>query len=182
LNPRETFLRDVLFSNAFAGMVQRGNIYVKAPCELKKAKFRYELKGQIENYAESLTEMRTPEIVDENHNALIEGLSNDLSRKFPDLLKDSRFRIGSSQKVVNLYLKLLWCANLAPEPPHCPIDGVVIRKLLCQDDLWTELDSVCDYKSLIQLCRTLAKHESIANWELREYANVADKRAATPAM
>ncbi len=180
MDSRESFLRDVLFSNAFAGMSQRGHLYIDAPCEIQKAKFRQNLKNEIENYVPSLLAMKRTNGVDYDHNRFIEKLSGDFSKRFSSLLKNEKLRIGSTQKIVNLYLKLLWCANLAPEPPHCPMDGVVIRDLLKRNDLWTELDDICEYKELIQLCREAANNKTIAGWELVEYARVQNEKRKHP--
>src|SRR5262245_47199684 len=59
------------------------------------------------------------------HNRLIVDVADRLTAKLKPSLHKDRFRIGVSQKLVNLYLKYLWVAGLCPEPPHCPIDGIV---------------------------------------------------------
>src|SRR5215467_3622009 len=76
-----------------------------------------------------------------------------------------------AQKALNLYLKYLWCTGEIRTPPHCPIDGGVIKKLGA--DLagvpWTKLDNIEKYKELIAAGEKIAankKRESLADWEL----------------
>jgi hypothetical protein len=47
-------------------------------------------------------------------------------------------RIGLAQKALNLYLKYLWCLGEIHEPPHCPLDSIVLGQVPgCKDVRWT---------------------------------------------
>ncbi|MBI3663421.1 MAG: hypothetical protein HY234_10280 [Acidobacteria bacterium] len=112
-------------------------------------------------------------VSDLKHIQNIEGLANDLTAHFHAILHGQKFRIGISQKLLNLYLKYQWVLGWIPEPPHCLFDFVVIRKLkLPQRISWTEMDSREDYLILVNAVRKIAQHAglSIASWELREWS------------
>jgi hypothetical protein len=112
-------------------------------------------------------------VSDPEHVQNIEGLANDLTARFQAILHRQRFRIGISQKLLNLYLKYQWVLGWIPEPPHCPFDFDVISKLkLPQRINWTELDSREDYLILVSAARKIALQAglSIASWELREWS------------
>jgi hypothetical protein len=111
--------------------------------------------------------------VDDNrHVENIASLADDLSEGFGSILKDGRFRVGSAQKAVNLYLKYLWCTEQIRMPPHCPFDSIIISKLPdCSDLNWTELDTVKDYERLVKAARAKAGNIPLARWELETYTS-----------
>jgi hypothetical protein len=82
-----------------------------------------------------------------------------------------RFRIGSAQKALNLYLKYLWCLGLIARPPHCPFDYRILAKLPTCNVKWTQLDSIVKYKEIVGEAEQLAKGKrlSLADWELEEW-------------
>lgn len=79
-----------------------------------------------------------------------------------------KFRIAHAQKSLSIFLKHMWCNNEdMPEPPVCPIDGVIL-KAVGSNVKWTKLNDIYEYKKL--LCKindaANAKNMSIAKWEL----------------
>jgi hypothetical protein len=72
-----------------------------------------------------------------------------------------------------MYLKYLWCSSLIKfNPPHCPIDGIVIKKIKKENEfIWTD-DKFTDekYQSVINILKELKnKEESFSEWELRNF-------------
>jgi hypothetical protein len=118
--------------------------------------------GDIEN------EYKNGGVTDDAHNCFIERVADFLSVELKDHLHKKRFRIGVTQKLVNLHLKYLWTAGLCPEPPHCPIDGIVRDKAKI-DYNWTSNDSIDDYKKAIVLLKNVANERSLSVWELEEF-------------
>lgn len=120
-------------------------------------------------------------VSDLDHVRNIETLANDLTDRFQSILYRERFRIGISQKLLNLYLKYQWVLGWIPEPPHCPFDANVIGKLQLANRInWTELDSSEDYLVLVTAARDLARQVglSIASWELREWSGQSGRGSA----
>jgi hypothetical protein len=86
------------------------------------------------------------------------------------LLAGGKFRIGTAQKALNLYLKYLWCLGKIRMPPHCPFDAQIIKKIPkspCQS--WTKLKDEEEYLKLVAAANDTANPLSLAVWELREY-------------
>ena len=75
-------------------------------------------------------------------------------------------RFGTSQKAFNLYLKYLWRLGKIVEPPHCPIDEIILRAGgLCGS--WTASTSRQEYMDWIRWLRMRAKRQrlTLSGWE-----------------
>ena len=72
------------------------------------------------------------------------------------------------QKIVNLYLKILWTdGDIEAQPPHCPfVRGII--EALGEDLSYTRLVDEAAYRRLVDLARARANQEglTIAEWEL----------------
>jgi len=107
---------------------------------------------------------------DHIHN--IERLASDLTDAFGDILDAGKFRIGIAQKLLNLYLKYCWALGWIPEPPHCPFDARIVRKLeLTRRLSWAEIDTIEEYGILVSAAKDRAREVglSIAHWELKKW-------------
>ncbi len=106
----------------------------------------------------------------EDHFEFIQHASDNLSSSFRDFWHDGRFRIGVTQKLINLHLKYLWVAGFITEPPHCPIDGIV-RDLAQLSFDWTKSDSLDEYRQAIADLHVVADREghSLSRWELHSF-------------
>lgn len=110
-------------------------------------------------------------IKEEIHLYKIQELSNRLTQKFKPILYNNRFRIGISQKIINLFLKYMWSLGQIPEPCHCPIDGIIKSKIRQSDRIalidWTGMDSIFEYRIYIDLIKEIAQRQNltIAQWE-----------------
>ena len=161
---KESFLRNEIQTLSILGALGRSRTYLKAASEEDKASFRNALRFKIDEISENY---RTT-ISEERHILNIIKLSDELTSQFPNCLIKRKFRIGIAQKVLNLYLKYLWCLSLIPTPPHCPFDSIVIKHLYgCGDLNWTSIDSMEDYKRLVNAAIEAANGKSIAEWELK---------------
>ena len=152
---------------------QRSKTYLNAAerndtFESRKSEFRKELERRLAELAKKYTEP----VADSEHVASIENLATELSTEYRDVLYKGRFRIGSAQKVLNTYLKYLWCTGKIPTPPHCPFDSVIISKLDgCEHIKWTRLDRISEYRQLVSAAREKAGVKTIAQWELKTFNN-----------
>jgi hypothetical protein len=115
------------------------------------------------------------EVSEDEHIVFITDASSELSRKLSRYLHQGRFRIGVTQKLINVHLKYLWTAGLCPEPPHCPIDGI-IRDIAGIKYNWISSDSVDEYLQAIAELKKLAsaKGHSLAQWELESFRRRED--------
>jgi hypothetical protein len=163
---KEQFLSVVIFGITLAGTSQRGNLYRREATTDERNQFRLALRRWLENAAE---QYRAP-VTDDHHIANIDNLAKTLSKQQARALNGSRFRIGSAQKALNLYLKMLWCLERIPMPPHCPFDRIVLSHVPgCEGLNWTQLDSLSDYEHIVQCARSVANGVPLAEWELHLY-------------
>lgn len=102
----------------------------------------------------------------------ITDLKQTVSAAYGPHLADGQLRIGTCQKLINIYLKFCWCLIPDfPEPPHCPVDRIILQELQAPFNYlsWTQLDDINEYKSIINQIRGVANNGSIAKWELLAY-------------
>lgn len=148
----------------FRGALGRARTYSDKATKDQKEDFRVALVRKLENLAPMY---KTP-VSEDRHILNITNLSNNLSKSFGTTLHGGRFRIGSAQKALNLYLKLLWCLGIVDEPPHCPFDSIVAAKLRLTLK-WTQLDDIEEYRSLVAETKKIVEPQSIAQWELETF-------------
>lgn len=136
-----------------------------------KESLRHQLCSQVEEY-------QTQRIGDERHLANIEMLSSKLSECHGDILLDGTFRIGSAQKALNLYLKYCWARGIIEEPPHCPIDSIVLKEIKCPNTSWTKICTTEEYLHFIGKARKEAdaQGQTLARWELQIWQDATSKR------
>jgi hypothetical protein len=181
---KRVFLKnEIMLLTLNAGLATRDSdakIYCPEASNTRKEDLKSDIRQKLAELAASYIERKVSE---DEHIANIRGIADYLTEKFSDCLDRSRFRIGVSQKLLNLYLKYLWTLGWIPEPCHCPFDRIVIEKL---GDLpaaarkWTSLDSIDDYKALVKEAKEIAKRErysSLAVWELETYERRRKKLA-----
>ncbi len=160
MNMKDEFLDKIALSNTLGACMQRGKVYIKNIKQKERDAFTnyllYELKKLTNSY-------KSPVTPDEHCRNIIE-FSNLISQTKSNILNNGRFRIGTAQKAINVYLKFLWCLNQIPEPPHCPIDGIVLNKLK-NGAKWTKLDNIDEYKKIIAEIERVKGARSISEWE-----------------
>lgn len=101
------------------------------------------------------------------------GLEKDMNLRFPDMFANGvkgyaqKFRLAHAQKSLSVCLKHLWCMDIIPEPPMCPIDRGILWKVGVHE-CWTKLDDVCAYESWKNAVWKSAseKNMSMSEWEL----------------
>jgi len=170
---KKQFLHDEIFSLTLMAVVQRGNIYDATATNNERNQFHIELQRSLNEIAAEYGTYKT----DEEHEKNISRLADTLSFLQRAVLREGRFRIGSAQKALNLFLKYLWCLEEIPPPPHCPFDFGIINKFKRTlppgvPTKWTELDSIEHYREYVNAARTLARPHSLAKWELEIYNGI----------
>ena len=167
---KRSFLTREFWILSFGGAFQRANVYKSKINELARKNFRGSLIELMEKYVKEKYETR--KIDGQEHCKNIEELCKAISNKWGDILKNKRFRIGVCQKLLNLYLKYLWCVGLIEEPPHCPIDRTIIAKCPAIGNInWPEIDDINIYKKIIFEINANARNSNltVAQWELKNF-------------
>lgn len=123
-------------------------------------------------------EYRVERVGNDRHLTNIETLSTTLSKRHGEILGDGTFHIGAAQKALNLHLKYCWARGIVLEPPHCPIDSIVLKEItkcatsvgcrICADVTWTKIRCIDEYVHFVEKARARAAERglSLARWEL----------------
>jgi hypothetical protein len=101
----------------------------------------------------------------------IQALRQHVLRRCRDFLNEHTITFGVAQKVLNTYLKYLWCDGRIPAPPHCPFDEIILRQLERHPGCewrWT-YGNKRDYLAWVSAARAKAAGEPLCDWELRVY-------------
>lgn len=145
------------------GALGRSKTYSESASDQDKDRFRIALR---KNLSEIGNRYVSP-VPEEEHLSNIKKFADDLTLNFSHCLENGRFRIGIAQKALNLYLKYLWCVDLIPMPPHCPFDSIIINRLPdCRALNWTVIDTIDEYKELVDAAIEETGGKAIAEWEL----------------
>jgi hypothetical protein len=168
---KDEFIAGELWTMAWAASVQRAKVYrpgIKPDGKDVKA-FRRNVASYVGGELLPMYKMRCKE---EQHYRNIDGLIAHASKVGTAVLPPHAYKFGVAQKLLNLCLKYHWCLGLTEEPPHCPVDRIVIEKTSYRGKLnWTDIRSREKYAAVIGEIAGLANAEgvSIAKWELRHY-------------
>lgn len=166
------FLQDECWMLAKLAAFGRSRTYADQATEAQRMDLQRALRDFVlQQIIPAYLEASAP-ISDEQHEFNIQRIS-DWSCVFAAILRSGCLRIGIAQKLLNLYLKYLWCLGLMPhEPPHFPVDAVMLAGLKHQSGGWTRMDSLEDYRRIIELARRAANEQglTLAQWELMVYS------------
>jgi hypothetical protein len=122
---QKDFLARSALASTMIATAQRGYLYRKGCSNLARSQFQDALRRALEEW---LPQYKN-EVSHERHCANIKALADDLSAAHEDALADGKFRIGSAQKALNLYLKFMWCLGQIEQPPHCPFDSRILAMI-----------------------------------------------------
>jgi hypothetical protein len=183
------FIRDELWKLTLYGAFQRNTIYRRKDkanpkndvTDKEKNEFREELRIFVDQLVVKSYKTKCEE---KEHIENIIALTK-WSKKFAHILHNPSINIGASQKILhspsinigtsqkilNLFLKYLWCSGLLEnQPPHCPFDSIIIKKIKSRDlKPWTSIDDISAYRKLVGLAKDVIGDGSIAEWELAAY-------------
>ena len=171
----DQFLNRETLTLSVNGALQRNRTYRTGIGEDRKGAFRKSLRQCLGSRFE---QYRAGRVSEDRHVANIEALSSELSERHQEILVDGRFRIGAAQKALNLYLKYGWARRMIREPPHCPIDSIVLENIekcprrarcqICSDTTWTTICTTQEYLHFVEKAREAANVQglSLARWEL----------------
>ena len=171
MTERKEFLRQTALFNAIGAAFQRSLIYADGCVNDAK----YQLKRDLEKHLRRIEPQYQGNVSSQKHLQTIANIAKEMSGKHARILKNGRLRVGITQKAVNIYPKLLWCYGWIPEPPHCPIDSVVLAAIGDRRTKWTKMDDIEDYHAVIKRIRAHIRQAgsvlSLSQWELDAWNN-----------
>ena len=157
---KEKFLRWQFFILTVSASFSRANIYRDVASEARKKEFKDTLFIAINSIANNLQNIKS----ESDYISRIQMIIHQ-SNNCDDILQGGQLRFGVAQKVVNLYLKYLWCAGIIETtPPHFPLDRLIQKGSKIIN--WTSLD---DSEEYLKKINEIHPDKDKAEWELREY-------------
>ena len=165
----DDFLDDNLWMLAWGASVQRVRLYARDVLPQQKTRFSDMLHNALRR---ELLPLYRSVVSEADHCAHIEYMKEKAENDGGSVLHKGRYRYSSAQKLLNLYLKYQWCLGHVAEPPHCPVDRIVLSMTALRNKAnWTDIESRSEYLRLIEAIRQQANKEgvSIARWELLHY-------------
>ena len=170
---QKKFIDEEIWILTFGGAFQRAEIYKKDNfSDVIREKIRTQFREEIKKFIREEIAPQYQNIIDDDKHISNIISFTEWSKSFSDILNGGYLKIGVSQKLINLYLKYLWCLNLINIPPHCPFDRIIISKLgYYNPPSWTKLDDINKYKEFVHKAKEKAKKENltIAEWELKVF-------------
>ncbi len=164
------FLKDEAWRLSIQGAFQRAYIYGENVSEGDRKKFRKYLNEKMQEVADHYKKGTLCDHEDGYVGILREFQKEVMQNSMcKAVLRNESITFGVVQKLVNLYLKYLWCFDQVKNPPpHCPFDRTVIEKGLgLKEPLWTKLNTLKEYQLLVNAAKDKSKgFGSIAEWEL----------------
>lgn len=138
-------------------------------------KNREEIKRFLRAELFDLLNKYEDKIEEKEHIKNIVIFQEKLSERYKDSFVGGNIGFGRAQKLINLYLKYAWACGFIYEPPHCPLDSIVVAKLkaLGQDlsavpSSWIRYKQE-DYEIVIEKIKNVIGEHSIASWELTAF-------------
>jgi hypothetical protein len=167
---KKEFLKSQYWYLTIAASFSRANVYAPNTNDIQKVDFKKELFNFVDDLVSR--NYSNTEVKEDNHIKFIEDIQT-FSKKF-NILNGGELKIGVCQKILNLYLKYLWCANyIIEKPPHFPLDRMIqehaLKKVLVN---WTSLNDIDIYSEIIN---AIYKGLDKAEWELIEYNKIVNK-------
>src|ERR1700683_599379 len=161
LSQQQKFIVSELWILAWSASVQRAHVYdasAKHFGSTRRPEFRKAVIDFISNELLTyyLEKKCSEQQIEEQHYKNIASLIQFANQKKRGILGKYGYKYGVAQKLLNLMLKYLWCAGMIPEPPHCPVDRIVIDKTEYRGKAWTKICKESEYRKIIKAIKELS--------------------------
>src|SRR5690606_17660432 len=124
----DKFLLEEILMLSINGAFQTRGESIYEDCNDKK---RENIRNDIKNFlTNEIYKIDSKRYSKDEVKILIDKLKELAEKNHKEILKNEKFRIGISQKIINLFLKYLWVIGKKEMPPLCPIDGIIKLKIL----------------------------------------------------
>lgn len=162
---KDDYIKNEIWTLIYSGAFQRAGVYRGNVTQIKKQELKFSIRSYIENNLQSM--YINKRIDDQTHINNIYALSES-TRIYSKFLKGGKLNFGVCQKILNLYLKYLWCLDEITDPPHFPVDRRIQEVLKINPIMpWTTFKDHKNYMIVINKAReNIGKYTSIAELEL----------------
>lgn len=183
-DPQTKFIDNQIFAQCRGAAFQRNKVYKGGISQKEKLKLMAFLKEKLLTYMKDWKKAKT--ITESAVLDQIKEISNEVSSEFGCILyaepnKKPRFKLGTSQKLITLYMKYQWCLGRIKEPPLCPIDGIILKEIKDKTS-WTKLDDINQYKKILKELKNNVRPKNkegnvnLAIWELEFWNKISSKK------
>jgi len=167
---KDKFIQSQILGMTIQGAFQHIKIYRKDAEKIDnddKAAFRENVRTYLSDFENEYTSR----VASNRHIANIERLLAKINGLHTSILKDGGISFGVAQKLLNLYLKYDWCLGRIEEPPHCPIDAMILEAVGMNKSPWSPWSQMSgeQYNEIIDAIEKTRGGQSIADWELDEW-------------
>lgn len=161
---KEQFSLNALWGGSIRSSFQRSGVYKKGSTDKAKIAFKNELKAYV---FDLISQYEGDQVDEVAHLVNIKRLQSWTKNHAP-IFNEGKMRYGICQKLLNVYLKELWCAGkINSEPPHLPVDRLIQEKLKLKPIVsWTLIESEEEYMQIIERIRVVAKSRGLSLSEL----------------
>src|ERR1700694_4632603 len=134
---KRDFIVNEFWILAWNASVQRARLYKEgAGHDSRNRSFREKVVGHLCQVIPSYT----GGVVEAQHYTNIDNLIEYAGNVDDQLLGPLGYKYGIAQKLLNLALKYYWCLGEIAEPPHCPVDRIVISMTSQKGKInWTDI-------------------------------------------
>ena len=180
METKKEFIKSEIWILTIAGAFQRANVYNTAFNERDKQQYglvekeKLAFRTALFKYVNPISGKYKVPVSDDVHIKNIEGVQA-YSKEYAGILTNGQLNFGVAQKLLNLYLKYLWCLEELPvPPPHFPVDRIIQKAIAWKEHSpWTQMEDEKKYLQIINHARERAAREgfeSIAELELEFFA------------
>ena len=163
---------------AMAAATQHNSLYAKNASVEQKARLRSDWRDFLLSLEARYRKPRSGEFLIKDILLLRRRMNAHHGTAFrttrhPRFNTDPGFRLSHAQKSITVFLKHLWCLGRIAEPPHCPVDGIILGKagLKYPKTKWGYVNDLATHCGQIKCLRAAANRskQSLAEWELRKF-------------
>ena len=172
MNNKTAYILRELWISAWNASVQHSAIYKEGAWKHERDSIETFRTKVIDFIKANLIPQYQETISEERHLQNIRNLIDYANKADTGVLGRNGYKYGIAQKLLNLSLKYYWCLGETEEPPHCPVDKIIIDQTIYRGRNWTQIVTEKEYLEIIEAIRILAEKEncSISEWELNNYA------------
>jgi len=167
MTEQEKFMRIQFWANSAAAALGHSKAYLEETSDDHHQSFRKRMNVAVEEISTRYVSKR---ILENEHLENIESIVSE-SQEFANILTGGRLTFGVAQKMLNVYLKFLWCTGLVGEPPHCPLDSRILGIVGWHGKGFTQMNRA-EYIEAIKKIRETSAGKSLAQWELESYNRI----------
>ncbi len=172
MNDKTKYILGELWISAWNASVQHASLYKDSAWKNNRDEINIFKNKVVGHIKENIIPQYKEKVEEQRHCENIKNLVAHANGADTGVLGKHLYKYGIAQKLLNLALKYYWCIGEIEEPPHCPVDKIVIDQTSFRGRVnWTQILTEKEYLNIIAAIRALAVAEncSIAQWELNNY-------------